>query len=591
LPDSFFKLIIRRVVPAAIALPVAMAISSPVLAQSAEALARQRAEYDAVEPKSVVNLQMFRQETLSQMPETGAPFRFVSLNPAVNSWFLVQIGEDGSRKQQSYHFENPNPLGQTVELLTTPILTLALTDETGRVHCAPWVGESSVFEQARATEMPYAPICNGRLYLRNKVSGSRTGLERTAEFLRNNVWGGEKIVGFVRHTFFRDSEFESGAALAFDDAGELAGGPGAALVNGSMAERRVISTRHGFLLDGTEAGEMTLGLWYPVSGLPDVFASAFQPRAISDDIINGPGLANRLDSVESRATGYMVAFDLGKFELGFALGTDHPGVGWSSRPPASVRPRGMPGPDGINSVAPLVRLGMVSPALTERLVATFTAGFKRQHGAFKYGDYPTLNYGTHYGFIEQGVVLSKLQPNLSTLLVMQDGSIDMRTWQEADNALLPQIRFARQNGVPLIERDPETGLYLPGPRVTQWGPGNWSGSANADLRTLRAGACIKETDSKRFLIYGYFSTATPSAMARSFQAYGCQYAMLLDMNALEHTYLALYVRQNDDVHVEHLIPGMSAIDKSQRDGTLIPRFVGFADNRDLFYLTRREDSK
>ncbi|MFC3117499.1 hypothetical protein ACFOHS_01050 [Jhaorihella thermophila] len=75
------------------------------------------------------------------------------------------------------------------------------------------------------------------------------------------------------------------------------------------------------------------------------------------------------------------------------------------------------------------------------------------------------------------------------------------------------------------------------------GPGNWSGSAKAELRTLRAGACMARSAGTTWLIYGYFSTATPSAMARTFQAYGCDYAMLLDMNALEHTYLALYVPQ------------------------------------------------
>jgi len=591
LPDLFSRKTNCQDVWFGLAASLIVAIGGTASAQTTETLALQQEQYDAVQAKSVIELQLFRQETLTLMPETEEPFRFISLNPAINSWFLVQIGEDGSRKQQSYHLENPDPSGQSVELLTTPNLTLKLTNDSGMVHCAPWAGEDAVFEMARETDMPFAPICNGRLYLRNKVSGSRTGLERTAEFLRNNVWGGERIVGFVRSTFFKDSELETSTALAFDDSGELAGGPGAALVNSSMEERKVISTRHGFVLDGTEPGQMTLGLWYPVSGLPDVFVSAFQPGAISDEIIDGPGVANRLDSVESRATGYMVAFDLAEFDIGFAVGTDHPGVEWSNRPPVSVRPRGVPGPDGFNTVAPLVRLGMVSPALTERTIATFTAGFKRQHGAFKYGDYPTLNYGLHYGFIEHGVILSKLQPNLSTLLVLQDGTIEMRTWQEEDNALLPQIRFARQNGVPLIELDPETGLYLPGDRVTLWGPGNWSGSANADLRTLRAGACIRETDSKRFLVYGYFSTATPSAMARTFQAYGCQYAMLLDMNALEHTYLALYVHNEDEVHVEHLIPGMSDVDKSQRDGTLIPRFVGFADNRDLFYLTRREETQ
>jgi hypothetical protein len=65
--------------------------------------------------------------------------------------------------------------------------------------------------------------------------------------------------------------------------------------------------------------------------------------------------------------------------------------------------------------------------------------------------------------------------------------------------------------------------------------------------------------------------------------------MLLDMNALEHTYLALYVRRGGEVHVAHLIPGMTEVDKTGAGGKLIPRFIGFPDNRDFFYLIRRED--
>jgi hypothetical protein len=79
--------------------------------------------------------------------------------------------------------------------------------------------------------------------------------------------------------------------------------------------------------------------------------------------------------------------------------------------------------------------------------------------------------------------------------------------------------------------------------VSRWGEGNWSGSAGENLRTLRAGAALQEVQGKRFLVYAVFTSATPSAMARVLQAYRCSYAMLLDMNALEHTYLALYRRE------------------------------------------------
>jgi hypothetical protein len=76
-------------------------------------------------------------------------------------------------------------------------------------------------------------------------------------------------------------------------------------------------------------------------------------------------------------------------------------------------------------------------------------------------------------------------------------------------------------------------------------------------------------------------------MARVFQAYHCRYAMHLDMNALEHTYLALYHRQGGHLKVQHLIKGMSVLDKLDNT-TYIPRFLGYSDNRDFFYLMRHE---
>ena len=70
---------------------------------------------------------------------------------------------------------------------------------------------------------------------------------------------------------------------------------------------------------------------------------------------------------------------------------------------------------------------------------------------------------------------------------MDDGTVDLKTWSEADDARVEHVRYARQNGVPLIEFDPERNQAISGSLVNQWGPGNWSGSADEDLRTLRAG--------------------------------------------------------------------------------------------------------
>jgi hypothetical protein len=295
---------------------------------------------------------------------------------------------------------------------------------------------------------------------------------------------------------------------------------------------------------------------------------------------------NPLTAAESAALVYLVAFDLRAFDLHFALGTDHPRLDWSPRPPPASQDSSLPGPDGIASSAPVVANGMVSPADLDRTVAAFAGGFKRSHGAFRHGELSQRNHGSHYGFIEEGVIFSKLQPGLATVVVMDDGTVDVRTWTMADNAQLAHVRYARQNGVPLIEFDPQRNASVPGDFVNLWGAGNWSGSANEDLRTLRAGLCLQENARGRFLIYAYFSAATPSAMARVFQAYQCRYAMHLDMNALEHTYFALYLRRGGSRVVEHLVRGMEEVDRSSRGG-LAPRFLSFPDDRDFFYFTRR----
>ena len=75
-------------------------------------------------------------------------------------------------------------------------------------------------------------------------------------------------------------------------------------------------------------------------------------------------------------------------------------------------------------------------------------------------------------------------------------------------------------------------------------------------------------------------------MARVFGAYQCRYAMLLDINALEHTYLAIYRTEGGEFRVQHLIKGMEVLDKTG-GGQTVPRFIGYADNRDFFYLRRR----
>jgi len=537
---------------------------------------------------TIVTLQPSRQtSTVTVEAAAGGPLQatLVNLNPAVNTWFVLALEHGGRGRPATYHLENAGPR-QKLQLSAAGAGSLDVTADGRTTRCTILSAEiEGPLERARRSNLPFAPLCDGRLYLRNPVRGSRTELEATSEFLRDHVRGGEKIVGFVRSELFRDS-FAERARPAADEpvAGGAADGPPPAAIRPESAARAVVPGMLGIELADAARG-VVLGQWYAARGAADVYVSVVEPAAVAGTPVTRTGRPWRPDAVESEALAYLVAFDLSRLDVGFALGTDHPRLGWSAHMRDEARNPAAAGPDGIDTAAPLARTGMLAPTLQPRAVATFTGGFKREHGAFRQGALAQRNRGSHYGFVEQGVVFSTPVAGLATLFVQDDGTVGMATWRAEDAQRIGTLRHARQNGMALVEAGP-AGTPVAGRTVEQWGIGNWSGSADERLRTLRAGACVVEQAGRRFLVYGYFSSATPRAMARVFLAYGCSYAMHLDMNALEHTYLALYPRSGSRLGVEHLVPGMSVLDKSL-GATLMPRFLSFPDDRDFFYLTRR----
>jgi hypothetical protein len=577
-------------------LGVAWLAGAPAAAGAEEALPRPseaRLEaYRARRPKSVIDLQLFRTTTRVEISD-GAGARgtasLIDLNPYLHAWFLLQLEWEGRSRGVPYHLENPYPGRQRVALDAGFREGLVLSNGDQKLRCDLWSTASAMpLAAARASQRVYAPLCQGRLYLRNPAVGHKTPLEWTTDFLRDYVWEGEKISNFVRKTFFQDAFLEAGRLVPgrASEARE-AGAPAPARVDAAHRGKLLNASEFGIALEGA-GGQLEVGRWYAVRGIPGVFASTLRPDLVAREVVLAEGSrVSALDGVESSALVYAVAFDLDSFEVGFAMGTDHPRVGWSDRVRIEMRDPALPGPDGFDTLAPLVMTGMLNPTQLRRVIATFAGGFKRRHGGFRHSELAKRNFGSHYGFLESGVILSKLQPGLATLAVWDDGGVDLRTWTEADDAELWHLRHARQNGVPIVEPDPQTGATRPGALVRSWGAGNWSGSQDDRFRTLRAGVCLQESDAGRFLVYGYFSSVTPSAMARVFEAYGCRYAMHLDMNALEHTYLALYRRQQGGLDVEHLIRGMDVLDKKEGD-RVVPRFLGFPDNRDFFYLLKRE---
>lgn len=544
------------------------------------------AEYNADRSKSVIELQQFRELTSLPSIEAGAiTASLIDLNPNIGRWYVLRLSQPGG-ETATYHLES-HP---GVRLKLDPAFTTGLTLEREAIGpgqsspCDLWsAANAGALEGARNSGLVYAPLCGGLIYLRNPIDGHRTPKERAVDILRDHIWQGEEFTSLVKSMFYKDAFFATSnptAARTGPAPSPSVGGPVPPRVRPEALDQLVVPVNLAIALSGDDEGRVAVGRWYPTLHNPLIFVTTLRPDSVAQDVIAAQGRSvSPLDAIESGALAFLVAFDLQHFDMGFRVGTDHPRVEWSDAVPPARRGNSATGPDGIGSVEPLVRTGMLSPPETARVAATFTGGFKRTHGALR-------SSGAHYGFIENGVVLSRLHTGLATIIGLDDGSIVLKTWTDEDSAGLKHIRYARQNGLPLLERDTATGLGSPGSQVRDWGGGNWSGSAERKLRTLRAGLCLQENQGRRYLVYGYFSTATPSAMARVFQAAGCSYAMQLDINAVEHTYLAVYRPEGPTLLTEHLINGMSVVDGS-KDGKPLPRFVGVADNRDFFYLLRR----
>ena len=549
--------------------------------------------------KNIIGFQSYRQSSAIQIKDESGKegtATLIQLNPSCNDWYVIQLSwQDGVTGD--YHLENNFPQSQKLLLDQRQPAGIMISQTGKQWLCQLWgAGVKESLKAAKTFPSPYAPLCGGRVYLRNSAKGHQTTIEKTTQFLRTEIPAGDAIVNIIRDTFFSDVYREEAETAERKKSASSGSTPGKTIVrpqnahiDPDQADEVIESSHLGIDVQEPISEGITPGYWYPAKDNPGIYVSLITPGLIAREVLQSHKTSvNTLDQVESDALVYLIAFDLEHFDLKFSLGTNHPGVGWSDRTAAQMRDPSLPGPDGFGRIAPLVSTGLVNPMEAGRAVATFVGGFKRTHGAFRWGALAAKNHGSHYGFIEAGVVFSKLQPGLSTIYVLRNGRVNMKTWTEEDNRLLPEICYARQNGVPIISGyDATAKLSIPGALVNRWGEGNWSGSADERLRTMRAGAALQEMEGKRFLIYAVFTGATPSAMARVFQAYGCIYAMHLDMNALELTYLAVYKRKAGNLYVQHLIQGMSQSDVSKK-GQYFPRFLELPDNRDFFTVLQKE---
>lgn len=541
--------------------------------------------YRATGPRTVFDVQPYTQKVVVDVSDAGGPYTratLVDLQPVVGAWHLLELV--GPTASTALHLEVTD---WRPRLDPTYPGGLVLEDADGTtLRCDLFTKDAAAALQAAlASRRAYVPLCEGKVHVRVQLEGRKTTVEWASDLLRDNVWGGEQLTVFVRDTFFRDRHLER-AELGVDaEVQKTRGGPPAARLTEAAAKGTLVAETLGLPVP---EGPIVAGRWMPVTEQPGIYVLVTQPQLAHADVFTELGdRIKPLAPEEKDALVYLVAFDLDAFDVGYELGTDHPRLEWSDRIPEATKVVEMPGPDGFDTAIPLQRTGQVPPWRRGALAATFTGGFKRTHGAMQIGVMSRTHFGHHYGFVEHGVVFSKLQPGLSTLIVDQTGRVDLRTWSSSDEATMFTIRHARQNGVPILHPDPTTGEIVAGDLVRSWSGGNWASSVDGNLRSMRGGFCTIDSEGKRWLVYGYFTGATPSGMAAVFKAQGCTYAMLADMNALEHTYMAVYQREGDAWKVHHLDTGMAVLDDVGKGGEAQPRFVAFPDNRDFFHLVRK----
>ncbi len=539
-PDTVSSLMPWRPVVAALAL--ALAVAAPAAARA----------------QDVLSLQFNQQVTSAESAEGSLTLS--NLNQRVNRWYLLtRVDRDGGR--HAVHLENPDPHDQLFALAQGGFLVLA----HGRAERCPIDGPDGLLTPHPG---PRFPICNGRIWARAVTHGGQSTQEALIDGIRESLPGSEMLINFYKNTIAVGAEAEqadyAGAARA-ERAPPAA--PPAASMAPPYAGRGIAPRGLGIALADGTAGPLALGAWYAAAAQPGVFVSMMTPEAVP-----GP----RDTSPWANSAAYLLAFDLAEYEVEYHVGAVHPGTGWSSRPHV-VHTGG--GPDGFATVSPLVRVGAVAPWDRSRVAAVFTGGYKREHGAFRGGGMAVQNNGTHYGFVEAGVQLSSLKDGLATMWTTTDGTFGMVTWRQVDPVALASVVSARQNGVPILERSPTGGPGVPGPLVHDEVRGNWSGNNDGNLRSLRAGACLLERPQGRWLVYGYFTDAVPDTLARIFAAYGCTYAMHLDMNLPVLTYAAV-IEAKPDGHL-----AAQPLNRSMGDSQ--PRFVTGNDARDFFAILKK----
>ena len=269
------------------------------------------------------------------------------MNPNINAWYLLDLKWQGSPTGQTFHLENSNR--KTQSLLLDP-KGVVFSEKGQSSLCDLWGSKAPEgLQSALNKHLPFAPLCATRLYLLHPTKGHQTPIEKVTDFLRQKIPQGDEIVVWVRDTVFghlykekAEEKVPSKPAGGLPPKTENA--PISARLDPKQGNRLVKPVDLGIAVQGAGPNGMVLGAWYEAKGIPGIFISVIIPKVIAPEIMSSyRKVVNDLNQVEMGEPIYLIAFDLDRFDLHYALGTIHPSVGWSPHIPAQMKDKSLSG--------------------------------------------------------------------------------------------------------------------------------------------------------------------------------------------------------------------------------------------------------
>ncbi len=542
---------------------------------------------------NVVEFQKFKEKTDLRIGSNE--IELINLNKNISSWYLITLKVP---KQNPVTLNIQTNARLVKEVVLNPDVPTGVMVEKLDGTKAP----CGIFDQAvlkKQGKQGYEMICNNLIAIRfDQPVAATFSASGIADSIRGaTTWMGlaglgEDIANFgklIVNTVDSPEIKEKVGQGSVEDKQKLVQGPPGA--NVQKEGTTIGRTSLGIELNETvlpKDKQMLAGQWYPTKNFPGVYVSIINPQMVPASVLASyPTHVGALNEQEKNAAVNIVAFDLTQFTFGWSRGSDLD-VAWS---PMYYGTRPTPGgPDGFGDLKELMAPGYVPSMYMPQTVAVFSGGFHRKHSFFLHGERSKTNTGNHYGFMEEGVLMSTLHKDLASFIIYKNGDVALHPWSQADEDNITQIRHVRQNGIAPIEYDAQNNQTVPHPYSKDSNLSNYWAGINNLTCVARGVAFTMENNGKKFLAYAYFSSATPNAIARVLQAYGATGAIHLDMNSAYNAYFSMVHFLNNSFKVELLANDMNGGNKSvtiDNKATVAPRYLVTPDKRDIFYVYKK----